>query len=255
MAIAYKNYTIHIHDIVGINIIFVLRLTVIIFMYKSIFALAWTKFIGWYRIEELVRALIFVQTVVVSKVRISDEIDQDIKTGKIGVYLLNPVNYISLKFFEFFPKFLYNLIITGVIGLILWFFFLWWIPTTLGWVLWWIVLIFGSMLIAFFGYMMIGLLSFYTEDNSAFRLIYSKIDLFFGGNILPLAFMPVILQSIAFLLPFSQSGYTAGLLFSHFNITTFLQYLAIQVIWIAIYIWACFGIFHHAKKKLVINGW
>ena len=255
ISIAYKNYTVYIHDLVGINIIYILRLSIIIFMYKAIFAMAWTNMISGYTIQELVRALIFVQTVVISKARITDEIDQDIKTGKIWVYLLNPVHYIRLKFLEFFPKFLYNLCITWIVGLILGWCFLGSISTSLGWILWGIVLVFGGMLVCFFWYMMVGLLWFYTEDNNAFRLIYSKIDLFFGGNILPLAFMPALLQTIAFASPFAQSGYSAGLLFSNFSMPTFLHYLGIQIVWITILIWTCFLIFNHAKKRLVINGW
>jgi len=40
VSIAYKNYTVYIHDLVGINIIFILRLSIIIFLYKAIFAMA-----------------------------------------------------------------------------------------------------------------------------------------------------------------------------------------------------------------------
>gem|GEM_PF-5258119 len=42
------------------------------------------------------------------------------------------------------------------------------------------------MMISFFGYMMVGLLGSYTEDTDSFRLVYSKLDLLFGGNILPI---------------------------------------------------------------------
>jgi ABC-type uncharacterized transport system permease subunit len=61
------------------------------------------------------------------------------------------------------------------------------------------------MIINFFGYFMIGLLGFYTEDADSFRLLYSKLDLFFGGNILPIPFMPMFLQTIAFASPFAYA--------------------------------------------------
>jgi len=56
---------------------------------------------------------------------------------------------------------------------------------------------------------MVGLLAFYTEDADSFRLLYSKLDLIFGGNILPIPFMPLFLQGIAFASPFVYAGYTA----------------------------------------------
>jgi ABC-2 type transport system permease protein len=65
------------------------------------------------------------------------------------------------------------------------------------------------MLVNFFGYFMIGLLAFYTEDADSFRLLYSKLDMFLGGNILPIPFMPALMQTIAFASPFAYAGYTA----------------------------------------------
>jgi ABC-type uncharacterized transport system permease subunit len=65
------------------------------------------------------------------------------------------------------------------------------------------------MLVSFFGYFMVGLLAFYTEDADSFRLLYAKMDLFFRGNILPIPFMPIFLQTIGFALPFVYAGYTA----------------------------------------------
>ncbi|MEI8007930.1 MAG: hypothetical protein WCI00_00315 [bacterium] len=62
-------------------------------------------------------ALIFVQAVVRAKYRITEDVNLDIKTGKIAIYLLNPISYISYKFFESFSKSLYNLAISMVIGL------------------------------------------------------------------------------------------------------------------------------------------
>ena len=56
---------------------------------------------------------------------------------------------------------------------------------------------------------MVGLLAFYTEDADSFKLLYAKLDMFFGGNILPIPFMPLFLQTIAFASPFAYEGYTA----------------------------------------------
>lgn len=253
-AIAYKNYNVYIYDILGINITYVLRLIVILFMYKSIYALNWSWIINGYSITEISWALIFVQAIVVSKSRINDEINVDIKTGKIGVHLLNPVGYISYKFFECFPKSIWNLCISLSIGLGLWALFLWWISTSREGIIGWILLLLWGLFINFFWYMVTGLLWFYTEDSESFRLLYSKMDLFLWWNILPIPFMPVILQTIAFASPFAYAWYTAGLIFTNFNGANFFHYLTIQVIRIIIFIIICNLIYNHAKKKLTING-
>jgi ABC-type uncharacterized transport system permease subunit len=54
-------------------------------------------------------AVIIAQVIVTSAPRISDEIQFDVKSGKISTYLLNPISYIKYKFLEFFPVFLYNI--------------------------------------------------------------------------------------------------------------------------------------------------
>ena len=255
LSIAFRNYTVYIHDIIGINMIYILRLLVIIFFYKAIYAVNPWANINGYTLAQVTWALIFVQSVVVAKTRITDEVNWDIKTGKIGVYLLNPINYISYKFFESFSKSLYNLTISLPIGIWLWYVLLWTIPFSLWGMFWWLWLLLGGMLVSFFGYFMVGLLAFYTEDAEAFRLLYAKMDLFFWGNILPIPFMPIFLQTIGFALPFAYAGYTAWLIFTKFDMHTFLHYAGMQLFWILALIGICYFIYTQAKKRLTINWW
>ncbi len=251
----YKNYTAYIHDILWINIIFVLRIIVIVFLYKAIYSVSGTTAINGYTIQELIRSLIFVQAVVTSKPSITQEIGSDIKSGKIGVFLLNPISYIGFKFFEHMPRFLYNLCITLCIGFVVGFLFIGSIDTSVWWVLGWFVLLLWWMMVAFFGYMMVWLLGFYSEDTDSYRLLYSKLDLVFGWNIVPVWFMPMFLQTIAFASPFAYGGYTAGLLFVNFNMHKFLQYFGMQRLWIVLLIGICDLIYAHGKKKVTINWW
>jgi len=211
--------------------------------------------INGYTLEQLIRSLIFVQAIVLSKPRITEEIGSDIKSGKIGVFLLNPISYIGFKFFEHMPRFLYNLCISLVLWFVVGYLFIGSIHTSLAWTLGGFALLVWWMMISFFGYMMVGLLGSYTEDTDSFRLVYSKLDLLFGGNILPIWFMPIRLQMLTFWSPFTYAGYTAGLLFVQFDIHKFTQYLGMQRLWIVILIWICVLIYTHGKKKVTINWW
>lgn len=253
-SIAYRNYTVYIKDVIGINVVYVIRLFVIIFFYKAIYLAKWSDLVNGYTLEQVTRALIFVQAVVVAKSRITDEVNIDIRTGKIATYLLNPIHYISYKFFESFSKSIYNLIISLAIGLGLWWVLLGSIPLSLGGILWGIVLLLGGLLINFFSYFMIGLLGFYTEDADSFRLLFSRMEMFFWGNILPLPFMPVFLQTIAFLSPFAYAGYTAWLIFTKFTVPIFIHYVGMQILWIILLIGICYFIYYKAQKRLTING-
>ena len=67
------------------------------------------------------------------------------------------------------------------------------------------------------------------------------------------AYLPVFLQTIAYLSPFAYFGYTTWLMFSNFELYTFLKYFSIQMIWFFINLSICILLYNHAKKKLTIN--
>lgn len=252
--IAYRSYSVYLYDILGINITYILRVIIIVFLYKAIYNVGGTwNAIGWYTLEELSWALIFVQALVVSKPRITQEINTDVQWWKIVAYLLNPISYVTYKFNEHFSRFIYNIGISLTIWLILWYLLLGSIHTSVFGILGGIILVVGSMLISFFWYMMVGLSALFIEDSEGFRTIYSAIDRLFAGNILPIPFFPMVFQQIIFLSPFAYTGYTAWLIFVRFETHTFLHYLGMEILWSGIYIGICYFMYHQASKRLIIN--
>lgn len=250
----YKNHIVYLADIIGINIIFVLRIIVIITLYKYLYNNFWVNdLINWFTLAQITFAVIVAQAVSTAKPKIVDEINLDVKSGKIWVYLLNPINYLQYKFIEFFPVFLHNLVIWITIWFILWYLLLWIFPITIAWFFAWVLLLLLSMITVFFWYMSIWLLAFYTEDVEAFRYIYSKLDMILWWNLIPIPFLPQILQTVAFLSPFAYFWYTSWLVFSNFEIVTFIKYFTIQIVWIFINIWLCVFIYKNAKYSLTIN--
>lgn len=254
--ISYRNYATYLPDVIGINIILVLRILVISILYGYLynsFSSDWT--IEWFTIVQVTYALIITQVISTAKPKIVDEIQMDVKSWKISSYLLNPLNYIYFKFLEFFPIFIHNVIIWLFIWLLLWYLILGIFPLTLWWIFWWLILLLWSMFTSFFWYMIIWLLSFYTEDADSFRFIYAKADMILWGNLIPIPFLPIFLQAIAYLSPFAYFGYTTGLVFSNFEMFTFLKYFTIQIIWFSINLSVCIILYNHAKNKLTINWW
>lgn len=252
--ISYKNLTVHKYDILGLNIVFVIRIVVIVSLYKAIYSVGWF----WnknseYSLQELSWALIFVQALVISKPRITEEINNEVKWWKIVTYLLNPGSYIMYKFLEHFSKFFYNLVIAIFVWIIIWYLLLGSINISFYWFIWWISLLILAMLINFFWYMMIGLISLFIEDSNWFRTMYSAIDRLFAGNILPIPFFPLIFQRVIFLSPFAYTWYTAWLMFVRFDSVKFLNYFLMTIIWSVIYISICNFMYYKAKQKLVIN--
>lgn len=251
---AYKNYIVYIPDIVGVNLILVLRLTVIITLYKYLYwNYASSNLISGYSLTQITYAVVITQIIVSSKPRIVEEISQDVKSWKVWVYLLNPINYVLFKFLEFFPIFIQNVVFWIIFWFSLAFFMVWEFPLTFVWFFAWMLLLIWSMLVVFFSYTFIWLLSFYTEDVEAFRFIYSKFDMILGWNILPLPFLPWFLQTIAYASPFAYFWYTSWLVFVSFDLAVFLKYLTIQMSWLIFTIISCFWLFSRASRKLTIN--
>lgn len=253
---AYKNYIIYLSDIIWVYLILILRLIVIITLYKYLYShYSINGLISWYNLVQITYAVIIAQIVSTSKPKIVDEISQDVKTWKIQIYMLNPINYILFKFLEFFPIFMQNVIFGLIFWLSLWFLSTGTFPITFISFFAWILLLIWSMFVVFFSYLFIWLLAFYTEDVEAFRFVYSKLDMIFWWNILPIPFLPTILQTIAYASPFAYFWYTSWLIFSSFNLLNFVKYFSVQMIWLSITIFSCFYLFSKASNKLSINWW
>jgi ABC-2 type transport system permease protein len=251
---SYKNYTAYIADIVWVNVILVIRIVVIWVLYTYLynnFSSNWE--IANYTIVEVTYAVVIAQIIVNSAPRIADEIQLDVKSGKVSVYLLNPISYIKYKFLEFFPIFLYNMVIWLIIWLTLWYLIVWSFPITLWWIFGWIITLILSMIAFFFWYMFIWLLAFYAEDMEAFRLIYSKANMILWWNLIPIPFLPSIIQNVAYLTPFPYFWYTTGLLFAKFEFSLFCKYITIQIFWVFVSLICCCFVYNHAKNKLTIN--
>lgn len=101
---------------------------------------------------------------------------------------------------------------------------------------------------------MIGLTAFFTEDTSAFRLIYSKINFVIGGLLLPIDFLPDAVQSVARVLPFNLVLYAPAKQFVAWDSAQFLEQVGLQIVWIAIMAGLLALFFRYGSRRVSING-
>jgi len=80
----------------------------------------------------------------------------------------------------------------------------------------------------------IGMLSFWTEDNSAFYWIAQKLS-FMMGLFLPLGFLPVVIREIALYLPFSYIAYAPARLLTSFSVEEFWSIVTVQVFYTTLF--------------------
>ncbi len=100
----------------------------------------------------------------------------------------------------------------------------------------------------------VGLCAFLLEEISPLQWIVRRFVMFFGGNILPIPFFPVWLQTVAYASPFAFTGYVAGQTFAKFDLSVFLRHTAVMVFWLlALSALAAFS-YSRFSKRLVSNG-
>ncbi len=159
----------------------------------------------------------------------------DIQQGELARYLIRPISYYWLKFFEEIP---YR-ILQGLYGIALFLgvAFVLKYPVSLSNDLSILILAFISVLIAHlisFAYkVVLGLTSLWFMEIRAFMQLFEIVTIVFGGMIVPLHFFPLWMQNIALTLPFAYIIYFPIIMFQG-KLTPIgsLQILGIQAIWL-----------------------
>lgn len=119
--ISYRNSHAYLGDIIGANIVFVFRILFILLLYKYLYQHFGEQnpIFANYTFEVVAWPLIFAQCVSVAKPRgLIKEIQNDLRSGKIGIQLLLPISYIRLKSIEHFSQFVTSIGYFLTIGII-----------------------------------------------------------------------------------------------------------------------------------------
>jgi ABC-type uncharacterized transport system permease subunit len=117
-----------------------------------------------------------------------------------------------------------------------------------------ILLLLSSLFVSVMGVCTLSSFWLLISDIAPFMWIYSKLDMFLWGNILPVSLMPLWLVSIASASPFFHSGYSIGGFISHPSVLGLWWILMIQWIWILIFILTIKSIHARIQKYLLIHG-
>jgi ABC-type uncharacterized transport system permease subunit len=255
--ISYRNINTYWGDTVGMLLIYVFRVLVILTLYRSLyltFGAGHPVFLGL-SFETIAWPLIITQAVAVSRSRgLAREITGDLRSGKIGSELLLPIHYLINKSITHLTTMLVSVgyfVPAGiVIGLVIL-----GVPqiSLLTFASVALLILIGSI-VSFMGYLFVASLGFFIEDAQAPGWIYSKLDMIFGGNILPVVFLPIWLQSFAFYSPWFHSGYSAALYMRHPNMAEFMSILEMGLGWITIFILLSALSFKIAQSKITSNG-
>ncbi len=187
--------------------------------------------------------------VLVSIPDVQDDIEQDLRSGRLAYQLPRPMSYLGGVFAEGLGILTVNLIVLGCVT-----FIFSWLQVGVcpfhftGFVL---IVIFGFMsgLLSMIYLMLIGLSSFWLHDVAPFYWIWEKFLFMFGGLILPLAVYPQWMQTLARFTPFpSILGERSALVFD-LSPTHVFSWIGSLLGWTVLG-WICLILFY--RKSLTI---
>lgn len=207
-----------------------------------------------YTVNRLVWYYVAAETVVFSKCNVFQSMNREIKDGGIAYKLNKPYHFVLYQLAEGMGQITVRLLMNLTVGLILGFLYvgrlegfdLKALPAV-------IISVMLGIFLNFFMDAVIGMTSFWTEDNSAFYWIAQKLS-FMMGLFLPLEFLPGVIQKIALYLPFSYIAYAPARLLTSFSMKEFWSIIPVQVFYTALFAALSALVYWRGVKKLNVNG-
>lgn len=191
--------------------------------------------------------------VLISMPHLQEDMDFDLKSGRLAYQLPRPISYLKATFFENAGKLSANMLVLGVVTVIFTSLRIGSMPS-LSVLLISIPLGMGAGLVGIGFYMFIGLTGFWLKDITPFSWIWEKFLFLFGGLILPLSIYPIWVQKIAYFTPFPiilGERSSIALSFTWSKVAIISAYLVFWAFFVAILVLLAF---RKGMKQLQIEG-
>jgi ABC-2 type transport system permease protein len=245
----------HSTNLIGRGLILLIRIWIFTQLYRVTYEVQHTTIINGLTLPMIIWNLVFVQGFqIASRPAVSRMIDEEVKTGTLAYSINRPYSYNLFHYFAFMGRVIPSLLVNIGMGIVIAMLMVGPIQVEP------MSIVAGSILL-FFGYALdflmslaIGLAAFWMEDTSAFMWIYHKGFMVFGGAILPIALFPDKVQAIAVRLPFAQLYYSAARILVYYDASLFIQYLTLQLTWIAVMGSIVFFMFQKGVRYVSLNG-
>lgn len=237
-----------------------MRTFVLYYLWKAVFISSSTKSLNGFSLSDMIIYL-FMSSITAGTINsgTDGDIAQEVHDGSIAMNLIKPINYQIRMLFISFGAFVYQFIFILLpiwIGLIVVrYFTAREVPPGIGTILLYLL----SMILGFFvNYLMnycYGLLAFYVTNMWGISHLKDAALLFFSGQLIPIAFFPLVLQKVMQFFPFSSLNYIPVMIYLN-KITgaELLQSLGIQLLWIVLLYLLSRWLWNRAINKLVILG-
>ncbi len=245
---------VYVVDFFGRSGFFAFIIGIYLLLWKAIYSNG-NGVISGFTINMMIWYLVLTEVVTLSTTNYYQEVSDDIKTGNIAYLLNKPYHYVTYSFYNNMGKIMVRMLVNIVVGFIVGMVF---VGPLKGFNLYMIPFVFICLLLGMFiNYFInfaLALSAFWVEENLPFRWIYQKLIFTLGGMLLPLDLFPNWLQGISKKLPFAYVTYGPAKLFVDFSYNHFTTLILGQLIYLAIVVAICYGVYKKGVSKLNVNG-
>jgi ABC-2 type transport system permease protein len=194
------------------------------------------------------------EAIVLSAPRVSVEVDEDVRTGRLAVHLLRPLSYtlflMAKTLGERAVRFAMNIVSGSIVALVL----VGPIPLSLSGLGMFAFILPAAFVLDFLAYLFIGLFAFWLESTVGLWILYSRLTMLLGGMLMPIEIFPERLQPILRNLPFAMMVYGPARIFVAPNARTLWSIAVTQAWGLAAFSIAVCVIQHIALKRIQSNG-
>lgn len=236
----------------------IIFLGVILFIFLRLWTVTYSEtgsaVLGGFTLAQMLWYLAMTEAITLSSPRVSEAVDEDVRTGAIAVQLLRPLYYPAYRLWTTLGERLIRFLLNALVGAVIVFLFVGPIAFTVQGLAMFAVALPIAFILDFLGYFLVGIAAFWMEDTSGLRLVYSRAIMIAGGMLIPLELFPEAVQPLLQLLPFASILYTPARLFVNPDLAYFTQAVPLQLGWVFILSVAVIAVYRIAVKKINGNG-
>ncbi|HEV8634587.1 MAG TPA: ABC-2 family transporter protein [Chloroflexota bacterium] len=236
--------------------------TVFLAMVLYIFVQLWTvtyaamgrQTVAGFSVAQMIWYLTVTESILLSRPRVSREIDQDVRSGDVAYQLIRPYDYVLFRLAAYLGERALRFGSCLAIGTALALLYVGPIELDAAAVLAAGLVVLVGAVVDFMGAVAIGLCAFWVEDTQPLQLLYDRSIMLLGGLLLPLELFPDWIARILAALPFQLILYAPARIAVTGDLSGLSLILAQLAVTLAVAYALARGVFALATRRLHANG-
>jgi len=235
----------------------IFRVVMLIFLWISVYQN--NTVINGFTLNDMIFYFLIISiTSIFSQSHVQDMMSQEIREGKLSLYLTKPINYKKRLLFENLGRVLGSAILIAPIAFILTIITVFGLKIDLNIglveILSFLIYIPLIVLLIFEFSFLFGTLMIYTENDFGLIILMSVIVTALSGQLIPLALYPAGFLKIIQLLPFQYISYPPLLLLNKLETSQIIIGIISLAGWVVLFKFINFVVFKMSLKRMVIFG-